>query len=117
MKLSIDLSREPGLELVLKDYQAEVMKHLWSVDKGQSSREVWEAINTRLLGKKTVSRASIINFLNAMTDDDFLSYTETTGKGGHRRIYSAALTEREFWTKITREVTAKLGKVLRKIEK
>jgi len=112
MKLSIDLSREPGLELVLKDYQAEAMKYLWSVDKGQSTHDVWEAVNTRLLGKKTISRASIINFLNAMVDDGFLSYTEITGKGGYRRIYSAALTEKEFWTKITREVNAKLSKVL-----
>ena len=42
---------------------------------------------------KTISRASIINFLNAMVDEGLLGYTEITGKGGHRRIYSANYDE------------------------
>jgi len=43
-----------------------------------------------------ISRASIINFLNALVDDSVLEYTETTGKGGHHRIYSIPYDESEF---------------------
>ena len=46
--------------------------------------------------RESISRASIINFLNAMVDDGVLNYTEITGKGGHRRIYSAKYDEAEF---------------------
>jgi len=108
MKICIDLAQSPGFELVLKDYQETAMLYLWGSDSGKSSRDVWEAVNTRLMGKRTISRASIINFLNAMVDEGFLSYTEITGKGGHQRIYSAALTAEEFWKKIAKETHAKL---------
>jgi len=113
--MKIDLSQEPGLALIFKDYQVEAMKQLWSTDSGQSTYDIWKGVNETLLGK-TISRASIINFLNAMADDGLLSYEEITGKGGYRRIYSAALTEKEFWTKITSEVTLKLAKIIKKVE-
>ncbi len=73
--------------MVLKDYQEVAMQYLWSLDKGASSCEIWVATNKNLRDK-TISRASIINFLNAMVDEGVLNYTEITGKGGHRRIYS-----------------------------
>jgi len=113
MKISIDLTQSPGFGLVLKDYQAIAMRYLWGTrnlsDSGKSSRDVWEAVNTMLEGERTsISRASIINFLNAMVDNGFLSYTEITGKGGHRRMYSAAVTIDEFWQKIAKETQEKL---------
>jgi len=107
MNISIDLTQDPGLGLVLKDYQEAAMHILWKTGEG-SSRDVWEAVNKNLLGIRTISRASIINFLNAMVDEGFLSYTETTGKGGHRRIYTVAVTEEEFWKRIAKETQAKL---------
>jgi len=60
---------------------------------GASSRDVWVQVNKDLMGKSTVSRASIINFLNKMVDEGALGYTETAGKGGHRRIYSSKYDE------------------------
>ena len=70
------------------------MQILWE-GGNHSSRQVWEEVNKRM--PTTISRASIINFLNAMVDDGALGYTETTGKGGYRRIYTAAKDEQEFW--------------------
>ena len=110
MKLCIDLDQEPGFGLVLKDYQEVAMRYLWETDKGQSSRDVWMAVNDRLKGVRTISRASIINFLNAVVDDGFLDYSEITGKGGHRRIYSAAVNQEKFWKMIAVEVREKLVK-------
>ena len=82
--------------MVLKDYQEVSLHYLWRINKGASSRDVWMQVNEDLDGKRTISRASIINFLNAMVDESVLNYTEITGKGGHRRIYSAAYDEAGF---------------------
>ncbi len=96
MTLTIDTAGE-GLAMVLKDYQEEALRFVWGREgEGVSSREVWVHVNEALKGKRTISRASIINFLNAMVDEGVLDYTETTGKGGHRRIYSTRLDEEAY---------------------
>ena len=83
--------------MLLKDYQKVALEYLWRLDgDGASSRDVWIQVNEDLKGKRTISRASIINFLNSMVDEGVLNYTEITGKGGHRRIYSARYNEVEF---------------------
>ncbi len=56
--------------------------------------------------RDSISRASIINYLNAMVDEGLFSFTEVTGKGGHRRIYRARIDRREFWVMI-RELALK----------
>ena len=93
-----------GLLTVVKDYQESALRYLWSLDAGigASSRDVWVNTNVDLMGKKTISRASIINFLNAMVDEEILTYHEITGKGGHRRIYAPKYDEegtKRFWAK------------------
>jgi len=72
------------------------VKFIWEVgDSGAISREVWAKVNERLVGK-TISRASIINFLNAMVDEGVLDYEERTGKGGYHRVYRPKLDEPSF---------------------
>lgn len=109
--LTIDLSQK-GLALVLKDYQEVAMNLLWKTDVGQSSRDVWVHVNEVLKknggGRKDISRASIINFLNMMVDEGVLAFHEITGKGGHRRIYSADMTEEAFWSWLIRTTDEKL---------
>ncbi len=110
MPLTVDTASE-GLEMVLKDYQEAALRYLWRLDgDGASSRDVWVQVNEDLKGKRTISRASIINFLNSMVDEGVLNYTETTGKGGHRRIYSAKYDEAGFKEYIAKVV---LGNLLR----
>jgi len=84
-----------GLLTVVKDYQESALTYLWRLEEGVggSSREVWVNANVDLMGKRTISRASIINFLNAMVDEGILNFHEITGKGGHRRIYKAKYDE------------------------
>ena len=85
MPLVLD-PKQAGLEKVLRDYQIEALKLIWAHNgDGMTSREVYEATNNRLGQGKSVSRASIINFLNAMCDEDILDYEEETCKGGMRR--------------------------------
>lgn len=98
-----------GLGKVLRDYQIEAMRIVWArEEEGVSSREVWQQANEALKGIRTISRASIINFLNAMVDEGVLNYIETTGKGGNRRIYSPKLDETGFKKHIASEVITSL---------
>ena len=60
--------------------------------KGLTNRTTWEKVN-QTLGKDSISRASIINFLEAMHSLGILDAEDRTGKGGHHSIYRAALDE------------------------
>lgn len=96
MTLVIDPSKV-GLEKVLRDYQIEALKIIWNNgETGVTSREVYQKTNKILKGVKSISRASIINFLNSMCDEKVLNYVEETCKGGTRRKYSTRLNEDEF---------------------
>jgi hypothetical protein len=90
MDLIVDLS-ETGLGMFFKPYQIVSLGILWNSEDTLSSRQVWELANEQLPG--TISRASIINFLNASVETGLLNYVETTGKGGYRRLYSSKLSE------------------------
>jgi len=100
---------QDGLEKVLRDYQIEALKLIWSHNgDGLTSREVYEATN-KMLGKgKSVSRASIINFLNAMCDEGVLDFEEETCKGGMRRKYKKGLDEKGFKKHIAADVLKSL---------
>lgn len=96
MTLTFDPAGE-GLAKVLKDYQIEALKLVWANgDDGAISKEAWQHVNEVLKDTKTISRASIINFLNAMVDEGVLNYEEETCKGGSRRRYYPRLDERGF---------------------
>ena len=51
-----------------------------------------DRVNAGLQGK-TISRASVINFLEAMKEVGVLKGVERTGKGGHHWIYSPSMNE------------------------
>ena len=96
MPIVIDPSKD-GLEKVLRDYQIEALSHVWKHDGGGlTSRDVYEAVNESLDGGRSVSRASIINFLNAMCDEGVLDFEEETCKGGMRRRYRKGMDEPAF---------------------
>lgn len=95
--------------MFFKDYQIESLRYLWRIRlDGANSRAVWVNVNESLRG--SISRASIINFLNAMVDEALLTYTERTGKGGHQRVYCIAFNEPEFKQHIAGLI---IGKLLR----
>ena len=56
----------------------------------------------------SISRASIINSLNAMVDNGVLDYVERTGKGGHHRIYSHKYNETQLKEYLVSQVIGKL---------
>ncbi|MBW1857582.1 MAG: hypothetical protein JRI42_04805 [Deltaproteobacteria bacterium] len=110
MPLVVDPSKN-GFEKVLRDYQIEALKMVWNNgETGVTSREVYQYVNKALKGVKTISRASIINFLNSMCDEKVLNYVEETCKGGMRRKYSTGLDEDEFKKYIAKTVVESLLK-------
>jgi hypothetical protein len=107
LPLVIDPTKD-GFEKVLREYQIEALKLIWAnKGDGMTSREVYIAVND-VLGARSVSRASIINFLNAMCDEGVLDFEEETCKGGMRRKYSTGLDESGFKVHIAEMVLKSL---------
>jgi hypothetical protein len=105
MDLTLDLTLT-GLDMFFKPYQIASLELLWKSKENLSSRQVWEKVNETLPG--TISRASIINFLNASVETGLLNYMETTGKGGYRRLYSSKLDKLETSRFLSENVKEKL---------
>jgi predicted transcriptional regulator len=86
---------ESGLRAVLRDYQEIALRAIWATPEGLGSKAVWDRVNVELK-PNTISRASIINFLESMRDIGVLKGVEKTGKGGHRWVYSPAMDEQQY---------------------
>lgn len=96
-------TNERGWRTILKDYSADILEKFifeWRLEGEpfeMSSRDTFEYENDLLKEQgRTISRASIVFALNEMVTMGLLTYRETTGKGGHRKIYSLAMTPREI---------------------
>jgi len=86
-----------NLRKTLKEYEELALRYIWETgDEGAGSGLTWRAVNERLEEGKTISRASIIFFLNRMLDQDVLTWRDATGKGGHHKIYITKLDENGY---------------------
>ena len=93
-RLEFDTS-QTGFNAVLKDWQLKAMQVVWGSPDGANSRTVNQKVNQMLNGE-TISRASIINFLNDMKELGVLNGDDRTGKGAHHWVYKAAMDEARF---------------------
>jgi len=83
-----------GLRKTLKEYEEIGLRYVWSLGEGGvGSGKTWEVVNERLGPDKSISRASVIFFLNRMVDQGVLDYRTATGKGGHHRVYYPVMDE------------------------
>jgi len=107
--MKFDTDKE-GLHTLFRPYQALLLEHLWELN-----RESRVGVNSRqahryLLDKpEKRSRASVINFLNDMVDEDILDYEEKTGKGGYHRVYYPKMNKEEFSVYVTELIEKKLS--------
>ena len=106
-RIEYDTSKK-GLETVLKNWQIKAMKAIWSNPGGLKSLNVWKKVSETLEGE-TISRASIINFLEEMREMSVLSGVEESGKGGYHWIYSPAMDETGFKAFIASTLLGRLG--------
>ena len=98
---------EKGLRAVLKDYQELALRAIWATPEGLGSKAVTDRVNAELK-PNTISRASIINFLETMREAGVLKGVERTGKGGYHWIYSPSMNEAEFKQYIARTILESL---------
>lgn len=106
MNLKIDPSA-PGLSKVFRDYQILAMGVVWE-GEGVGSRIVHQRVNEMLGEGQSVSRASIINFLNRMVDEGVLNHVEESGKGGFHRVYSPRLNANVFPKELAKSIISSL---------
>ncbi len=86
-----------GLRKTLREYEEIAIRYIWDVgDEGAGSGKTWIQVNEQLKDGKSISRASIIFYLNRMVDEGVLGFRDATGKGGHHRIYIPKLDERGY---------------------
>ena len=87
-----DLVKSPGtLANIFSGYEIAALE---AVSKGaKNSRQVFNWVKSAGFD---ISRASIINFCNAMVNDKIFTYTEVSGKGGYHRIYALAYRDMQY---------------------
>lgn len=86
-----------GLRKVLKPYQVLALYYLWELgDEGAGSGRVWKAVQEKLPLGDTISRASIIFFLQNLTRQGVLRVSEVTGKGGKKGIYYPLMDKKGY---------------------
>ena len=109
MDFIFDTSKK-GLETVMTEYQAICLSFVWETgEKGASTSKAWLHVNKILIPEeKTISRASIINFLKNMGEKGILKYWERPGKGGYHRLYAPLYDEAKFKEHIAKQIIEKL---------
>lgn len=109
MQLDTD---QKGLSVLFKEWQVPLVEKLFRASL--TSRDAHEFLaendvrTSKGLTHNSVSRASVINFLNDLVNQDLLEYDAESGKGGYHRIYKMALTREEFAHRITGQFVDKL---------
>ena len=86
-----------GFRKTLREYEELALRYIWEVgEEGAGSGKVFQKVNESLGEGKSISRASVILFLNRMVDQGVFSFRDATGKGGHHRVYVAKLDEKGY---------------------
>ena len=99
----------PGLRKVLREWQELALRYIWAQgEKGASTGKTCEAVNEALDPDKSISKASVIFFLERMANQGVLGYRSATGKGGRRRIYYPVMDERVYKKYLLKTVVASL---------
>jgi len=109
MKIVFDSSQK-GLRTIMRDYQEICMRFLWEKgEEGVNTGKAWLHVNKILIEEeKSISRASIINFLKGMNEKGVLNYREKAAKGGYHRVYTPVFDETGFKEHIARQIIEKL---------
>ena len=85
---------KPGLRKTLREWEELALRSMWDLrEDGAKSKTVWERVNEELNEGKSISRASISLFLEKLEEQGVLGSRDTTGKGGHHKIYYPLMDE------------------------
>ncbi len=98
---------QTGLRAVFKPWQETTLKVLQENPQGLNSREIWQKVNQKL-DPETISRASIINFLEDTHKMGILTGEDRTGRGGHYLLYKPSMNETRLKQFIAEEILTTL---------
>jgi len=87
---------ESGLRKTLKEYEAVALRYIWTIDDEGAVSAATTAVVNEKLAPATISRASIIFFLNRLVVQGVLGFWDGTGKGGHHKIYFPLMDEKGY---------------------
>ncbi len=88
---------QSGLRKILREWEELALRYVWSVgEEGATSLPIYENVNEQLGAGESISRASVIVFMNRLVDQGVLGYREGTGKGGVHKIYYPLMDEEGY---------------------
>jgi len=88
---------KPGLRKTLRKWEELALRSMWDLrEEGAKTKAVWERVSEGLGEGKSISRASIIVFLEKMEEQGVLGSRDATGKGGHHKIYYPLMDEEGY---------------------
>ncbi len=111
MKVKIDLSQD-GLAMFFKPYEILGWDVVWNAPEPIGSGEVFRKVLEALGPEKTISRTSVIYFLNRQVNLEFMAWKDTMGKGGHSRLYYPTVTRLELLQTVLDYSTEKITQLL-----
>jgi len=88
---------KPGLRKTLREWEEQALRSMWDLgEDGGKTKTVWERVNEGLGEGKSISKASIIVFLEKLEEQGVLGSWDVTGKGGHHKIYHPQVDEKGY---------------------
>ncbi len=100
---------KPGLRKILREWEELALRYVWSVgEEGATSLPICENVNEQLGLGESISRASVIVFMNRLVDQGVLGYREGTGKGGIHKIYYPLMDEEGYKKYIIKTIVESL---------
>lgn len=111
-----------GLDSIFRPWQVVVLDTIHVSSTGMNSNAVTITVNKKL-GQNSISRASIINFLEYLRGLGILRGEDETGKGGHHWVYFPGMGDPQYkqfivdmiLTRINEEFPAEMESALEKL--
>jgi predicted transcriptional regulator len=94
-----------GISAIFKEYQYEILTDILGRTEPVGTGDLHATME---LKKVKCSRASVINWCQLLAENGILDMTEETSKGGHRRLYTAALSLEQIISKMVNDTLKKL---------
>ena len=88
---------QSGLRKILREWEELALRYVWSVgEEGATSLPIYDNVNEQLGAGESISRASVIVFMNRLVDQGVLSYREGTGRGGVHKFYYPLMDDERY---------------------
>ena len=86
-----------------------LLNEVWNAEEPIGSGPAWRILNDKGIkvnpdARTSVSRATVIMFLDRMVDDGVLGYTEASGKGGYHKLYFPKVSREKYPEYVVKQI-------------